>query len=112
MFRQERTGRDGQVFVVYKFRTMRLGAADQFLALAAEAGESSLFFKLERDPRITRLGAFLRKTSLDELPQLLNVVLGNMALVGPRPLPVEVDQSDDVVQRRFGPCRASPASGR
>lgn len=101
LFRQSRTGLNGQPFVVYKFRTMREGSADQFLALAEAAGQSSLFFKLEADPRITRLGALLRKTSLDELPQLFNVVLGNMALVGPRPLPTEVDQSDVEVARRL-----------
>ncbi|MDQ1648530.1 MAG: hypothetical protein QOG60_587 [Frankiaceae bacterium] len=101
LFQQARTGLDGVPFVVYKFRTMRQGSAEQFLALAEQAGQDSMFFKLERDPRITRFGAFLRKTSLDELPQLFNVVLGNMSLIGPRPLPAEVDQSSGRVHRRL-----------
>lgn len=75
IFRQERAGRDGQPFTLYKFRTMRLDA-DPF-------GPSP---KSGQDPRLTRLGRFLREHSLDELPQLLNIIIGDMSLVGPRPL--------------------------
>jgi lipopolysaccharide/colanic/teichoic acid biosynthesis glycosyltransferase len=89
-FRQTRVGRDGQMFRIYKFRTMVDGAdgmKDELRALN-EAGE---LFKMERDPRITRVGRFLRRTSLDELPQLFNVMAGQMSLVGPRPLVVDED---------------------
>jgi len=101
LFRQIRTGLNGDHFTVFKFRTMRQGSAEQFLELAQAAGQDSMFFKLETDPRVTRFGTFLRKTSLDELPQLFNVLLGTMSLVGPRPLPVEVDQSGADVSRRL-----------
>lgn len=94
LFRQERLGRDARPFTIYKFRTMRTDADDQvhrayvtqlLTADAPEAGGSDGLFKLERDPRVTRAGSFLRRTSLDELPQLFNVLLGDMSLVGPRP---------------------------
>ena len=75
IFRQERAGKDGRPFTLYKFRTMRLDA-DPF-GPSPKSGE---------DPRLTRLGRFLREHSLDELPQLVNVILGDMSLVGPRPL--------------------------
>jgi lipopolysaccharide/colanic/teichoic acid biosynthesis glycosyltransferase len=98
-FSQLRVGQDplarrlgrlqGRVFELYKFRTMAVGAERQVDALLAEnAYGASPFFKLEQDPRVTRVGRFLRATSLDELPQLLNVVLGDMRLVGCRPLPL------------------------
>ena len=90
-FRQERVGKDGEVFHTWKLRTM-VHNADAVLERALEAdpdvrAEWNAFFKLEKDPRITRVGRFLRKTSLDELPQLINVLRGEMSLVGPRPLP-------------------------
>jgi exopolysaccharide biosynthesis polyprenyl glycosylphosphotransferase len=91
LFRQTRVGRDGHHFRMLKFRTMVDGAdamKDDLQAL----NEASGLFKIENDPRITRIGRLLRKTSLDELPQLFNVLRGNMSLVGPRPLVVDEDE--------------------
>jgi lipopolysaccharide/colanic/teichoic acid biosynthesis glycosyltransferase len=91
-FTQERTGRGGKRFKMYKFRTMVPNAEALLKELAAKGlakldakGKLAEPLKLERDPRVTRIGRFLRKTSLDELPQLLNVIKGDMSLVGPRP---------------------------
>lgn len=81
LFRQQRTGRHGRVFQIYKFRTMRVAAPDAVVRQATRD-----------DDRITRIGRFLRETSLDEIPQLLNVIKGEMALVGPRPHAVEHDR--------------------
>lgn len=102
LFSQIRIGRDGRPFRVYKLRTMCTEAED----IKADLGEvdegNGVLFKIRQDPRITRLGRLLRKTSLDELPQLINVVRGEMSLVGPRPaLPQEVDQYDETVRRRL-----------
>lgn len=91
LYRQVRVGREGERFVIFKFRTMRAGSADARREILDESG---CFFKLTEDPRITRVGAFLRRTSLDEMPQLINVLRGQMSLVGPRPL-VEVE--DDLI---------------
>jgi exopolysaccharide biosynthesis polyprenyl glycosylphosphotransferase len=90
-FRQVRVGRDGQAFRIFKFRSMVMDAEEQKEQLRAlsEVGEG--MFKISRDPRVTRVGAFLRRTSLDELPQLFNVLMGEMSLVGPRPLVTEED---------------------
>ncbi|HWL65385.1 MAG TPA: sugar transferase, partial [Actinomycetota bacterium] len=86
-FRQHRVTKNGHVFPVFKFRTMRTDG-DEILKQRG-IDPSVPFFKLEDDPRITRVGRFIRRTSLDELPQLLNVIRGEMSLVGPRPLPVD-----------------------
>jgi lipopolysaccharide/colanic/teichoic acid biosynthesis glycosyltransferase len=83
IFAQRRAGYRGRPFAMYKLRTMIDGAAVMEEGLK-EAGRT--FFKLDRDPRVTRVGAFLRRTSIDELPQLVNVLRGDMSLVGPRPL--------------------------
>ena len=89
-FTQERVGLDGKTFTMFKFRTMRVDA-EELKASLVEANEAdssagnSIMFKMANDPRITRIGAFLRKTSIDELPQLFNVLRGDMSLVGPRP---------------------------
>jgi exopolysaccharide biosynthesis polyprenyl glycosylphosphotransferase len=83
LFRQRRTGKNGTTFQIYKFRTMRKGAENEKAQLANQV--DGPLFKVYKDPRITRVGAFLRKTSLDELPQLINVLKGDMSLVGPRP---------------------------
>ncbi len=83
IFRQPRVGKDGVLFTIYKFQTMVLGAEELKLDLTNEL--DGPIFKMERDPRITKLGAILRKTSIDELPQLMNVLRGDMSLVGPRP---------------------------
>ena len=102
IFRQTRTGRDGVPFTMYKFRTMRCDAEARRSELAHLVATDSVLFKLRNDPRITRVGAVLRKYSLDELPQLLNVLRGDMALVGPRPpLPEEVARYHPDVRRRL-----------
>ena len=90
-FRQRRVGREDEVFEIYKFRTMVDGADAQRATLAHRNEAGGGLFKIEDDPRITRVGRFLRRTSLDELPQLLNVLRGDMSLVGPRPLVVDED---------------------
>jgi lipopolysaccharide/colanic/teichoic acid biosynthesis glycosyltransferase len=90
----KRAGRGYRIFDFYKFRTMHVGAdknIDEFFHMnqyQATSTDGPLFFKVDNDPRITKVGAFLRKTSLDEFPQLINVLLGNMSLVGNRPLPL------------------------
>ncbi len=103
LFCQTRVGRNGREFRIYKFRSMRITAEEELAALIAqnEAGDG-LLFKIRKDPRITRVGGWLRRLSLDELPQLLNVVKGEMSLVGPRPpLPAEVAQYASDVRRRL-----------
>ena len=90
-FRQRRVGRNDEVFEIYKFRTMVEDADAQRADLADRNEAGGGLFKITDDPRITRVGRFLRRTSLDELPQLLNVLRGDMALVGPRPLVVDED---------------------
>lgn len=85
IFRQPRIGQGGREFPMYKFRTMRADAAEAQEDMARAAPER-IFLKFENDPRVTRVGAVLRRYSLDELPQLLNVLRGDMSLIGPRPL--------------------------
>ena len=88
-FKQWREGKDGQLFEIYKFRTMRIGAdeeKDRFREFSEQDGPA---FKLKNDPRLTGFGKYLRKSCIDELPQLINVLKGEMSLVGPRPLPVD-----------------------
>ena len=87
LFRQRRSGRHGDPFTMYKFRTMHSDAEMRKAELESLNEMSGPVFKIKKDPRVTRVGAFLRFTSLDELPQLINVFLGHMSLVGPRPLP-------------------------
>ena len=92
-FRQKRVGQGGREFGFYKFRSMVVDAEARRLALAAsnDHGQECVTFKMKRDPRVTAVGRFLRRTSLDELPQLWNVLKGDMSLVGPRPaIPSEV----------------------
>lgn len=92
IFRQRRVGRDGKLFWLYKFRTMCPDAEKRLNELLKLNQMDGPVFKIKGDPRITRVGRFLRKTSLDELPQLLNVLRGDMSIVGPRPaLPREVE---------------------
>lgn len=91
LFIQKRVGKDGREFPVFKFRSMYLDAEHRLETLLAENERSGPVFKMRHDPRITRIGRFLRRGSLDELPQLLNVLRGEMSLVGPRPaIPREV----------------------
>ncbi len=100
MFSQERVGLCGQRFRMWKFRTMRLDA-DKFQHLVQNEKDGPIF-KCRRDPRITKFGRILRKTSIDELPQLVNVLLGEMSLVGPRPpVPKEVAQYKPWQKRRL-----------
>jgi exopolysaccharide biosynthesis polyprenyl glycosylphosphotransferase len=98
----ERIGLDGTPFRMIKFRSMYDGAEAKAAALIAAEGANALFFKMKNDPRITPVGQFLRKYSLDELPQFFNVLLGNMSVVGPRPqVRREVDTYDDLIRRRL-----------
>ena len=101
LFRQQRSGLNGAPFTIFKFRTMSSNAEQLKHELAAMNEMSGPVFKVTNDPRITPLGKFLRKWSLDELPQLFNVLRGEMSLVGPRPLPVdEVKRFNDLAHRR------------
>jgi len=101
LFRQERSGLNGHPFIIYKFRTMVTNAEQLQAELASMNEMSGPVFKLSMDPRITPIGRWLRKFSLDELPQLVNVLRGDMSLVGPRPLPVdEVRRFHDLAHRR------------
>jgi exopolysaccharide biosynthesis polyprenyl glycosylphosphotransferase len=102
LFRQERVGRDGQTFGMLKFRSMVVDAETHLPQLLVAHDGSGPLFKLRSDPRVTRVGAVIRRYSLDELPQLLNVVLGHMSLVGPRPpLPREVAEYEADTRRRL-----------
>jgi exopolysaccharide biosynthesis polyprenyl glycosylphosphotransferase len=103
LFRQVRVGAHGSHFTMLKFRSMRTGAEREVAHLAAQNENSDgLLFKMRDDPRVTRVGRWLRRYSLDELPQLINVVLGHMSLVGPRPpLPSEVERYGGDVSRRL-----------
>ena len=101
-FSQKRVGRDGKEFKMYKFRSMVVNAEELKEKLAAQNEMSGPMFKMKDDPRVTKVGKFIRKTSIDELPQLWNVLKGDMSLVGPRPsLPKEVAQFEDWMYRRL-----------
>lgn len=101
IFSQQRGGKNGRPFTMFKFRTMVTDAEMQKDELQRMNQMSGPVFKVDKDPRVTRVGRFLRKTSLDELPQLWNVLRGEMSLVGPRPLPVyEVEKFESTAQRR------------
>jgi len=101
VFRQKRSGLNGAPFTIFKFRTMMTNAEQLKHELAAMNEMSGPVFKVTNDPRITPFGKWLRKWSLDELPQLFNVLRGEMSLVGPRPLPVdEVKRFSDLAHRR------------
>lgn len=102
LFKQERIGMEGKPFYMLKFRSMVTDAEQQLAALQAQNEASGLLFKMKNDPRITPVGRYLRKYSLDELPQLMNVLGGSMSLVGPRPpLPGEVAAYEQDVRRRL-----------
>lgn len=102
IFSQVRIGKDGQAFNMYKFRSM-VSNAEELLEKLLEHNEASgPLFKMKEDPRVTKIGKFLRKTSLDELPQLFNVLKGEMSLVGPRPaLPREVETYSSYERERL-----------
>lgn len=102
IFRQVRVGRDGAMFTVYKFRTMVVDAERRLDELWEDNDGDGVLFKLRDDPRVTPVGRFLRRFSLDELPQLVNVLLGDMSMVGPRPaLPSETEQYGRATSRRL-----------
>ena len=89
LFSQKRVGRNGRIFKIYKFRSMYMDAEERKKELELKNEMKGLMFKLENDPRITKVGKFIRKTSIDELPQFLNVLKGDMSLIGTRPPTVD-----------------------
>jgi len=103
IFVQQRAGENGRLFSMYKFRTMRVGAEKEEVNLLSETQDGHLFFdKRPDDPRVTRVGYYLRRMSLDELPQIFNVIKGEMSLVGPRPeLPFLVERYEPWQRKRF-----------
>lgn len=102
IFVQERIGRNGRPFKFYKFRSMCPNAESKLDQLLEQNEMDGPVFKIKEDPRITRVGKFIRKTSIDELPQLINILKGDMSIVGPRPaLQREVDQYDAYDQQRL-----------
>ena len=102
LFTQRRSGLNGRQFSLYKFRTMVNNAEELKSQLAQDNEMDGPVFKMKKDPRVTRLGSFLRKSSLDELPQLFNILKGEMSLVGPRPpLPEEVERYQLWQRRRL-----------
>ena len=101
-FKQQRIGKNGQKFYMYKFRSMVSNAEELLTDLLGKNEISGAMFKMKEDPRITKIGKFIRKSSFDELPQLWNVIKGEMSLVGPRPpLPREVEEYDDYDKQRL-----------
>lgn len=102
IFSQIRCGRDGKEFKFYKFRSMVVDAEARLEELLDQNEMEGPAFKIKDDPRITKVGKFLRKSGLDELPQLWNILIGDMSIVGPRPaLPREVEQYDDYLKQRL-----------
>jgi lipopolysaccharide/colanic/teichoic acid biosynthesis glycosyltransferase len=102
IFRQTRVGKGGRLFEIYKFRSMRAGAEEEMESLRELDETDGITFKIRKDPRMTRLGRFLRRTSLDELPQFWNVLRGDMSVVGPRPnIPSEVAEYKEWHKQRL-----------
>lgn len=102
IFKQVRVGENGKEFYMYKFRSMITNAEELKLFLISQNEASGPVFKIKQDPRVTKFGRFIRKTSLDELPQLINVLKGEMSLVGPRPpLPEEVEKYTGYERQRL-----------
>jgi len=102
LFKQLRVGKDGKEFYIYKFRSMASNAEERLKDLLALNEVSGAMFKMKDDPRVTKVGKFIRKTSIDELPQLFNVLRGEMSLVGPRPpLPREVEEYTNYDRQRL-----------
>ena len=102
IFSQDRVGKDGRIFKFFKFRTMCVDAEDKINDLFELNESEGPVFKIKDDPRITKAGKILRKTGLDELPQLVNIIKGDMSIVGPRPpLPREVEQYNDYQKLRL-----------
>jgi exopolysaccharide biosynthesis polyprenyl glycosylphosphotransferase len=102
IFKQQRVGKDGRCFHIYKFRSMVSNAEELLDRLLDKNETTGAMFKMKNDPRVTRIGHFIRRTSIDELPQLFNVLKGNMSLVGPRPpLPREVEKYSNYDKQRL-----------
>ena len=102
IFKQKRVGKDGKLFDIYKFRSMVINAEELKKSLEVNNEMSGPMFKIKEDPRITKVGRIIRRTSIDELPQLVNVLKGEMSLVGPRPsLPNEVEKFEDWMKTRL-----------
>ena len=102
IFSQDRVGKNRKTFKMYKLRSMVVNAEELKAKLEAQNEMSGPMFKMKNDPRITKIGKFIRKTSIDEIPQLFNVLKGDMSLVGPRPsLPKEVEQFEDWMYERL-----------
>lgn len=102
IYKSQRVGKNGKLFTFYKFRSMRVGADQELDSLLDQNETGGITFKIKNDPRITKFGKFLRKTSLDELPQIFNILNGSMSFVGPRPaLPREVEQYNDYQKQRL-----------
>ena len=102
IFKQKRVGLNGKKFYMYKFRSMVINAEELKKQLESQNEMSGPMFKIKDDPRITKVGKFIRKTSIDELPQLINVIKGDMSLVGPRPsLPKEVKKFEQWMMERL-----------
>lgn len=102
IFSQDRVGRNGKIFKFYKFRSMVPNAEAKLKEVLDQNEMDGPVFKMKNDPRITRVGHFIRKTSIDELPQLINILKGDMSIVGPRPaLPREVEQYTDYERQRL-----------
>ena len=102
IFAQKRVGQNGKEFTFYKFRSMCPDAEQKLESLLDQNEMDGPAFKIKEDPRITRVGRFIRRSSIDELPQLWNILVGDMSLVGPRPpLPREVEQYDDRARQRL-----------
>jgi len=99
LFRQQRVGKNGKPFILYKFRTMSINAEKKQYMYNRLNEANGPVFKIHNDPRFTRVGKFLAHTGLDELPQLINVLRGEMALIGPRPLPVDEEKKLKIWQR-------------
>jgi lipopolysaccharide/colanic/teichoic acid biosynthesis glycosyltransferase len=102
IFSQDRVGRYGVIFKMYKFRSMVVNAEELKENLTNKNERSGPMFKIKNDPRITRFGRFIRRTSIDELPQLINILKGDMSIVGPRPsLPKEIESLEDWMLKRL-----------
>ncbi|MGL4742037.1 MAG: sugar transferase [Sarcina sp.] len=102
IFSQERVGKNGNIFKMYKFRSMVVNAEELKERLAKQNERKGPMFKIKEDPRVTKIGKFIRKTSIDELPQLINILKGDMSIVGPRPsLPKEVAQFESWMKERL-----------
>ena len=109
-FKQKRGGMGGKIFELYKFRSMAIDAEARKAELMKFNERSGVAFKMKDDPRVTVIGKFIRKTSLDELPQLFNVLKGDMSIVGPRPLPVRACMTGcDTASRAGRSSRSSTA---